>query len=331
MNPIKNKYTFTESGEKRLNLTLDPFAFILNSLAMGDVIAAAPVIKYMVNNYYTDPSTYLVVAKKMFRPFFPFVPDANFKDFDSTEETFWGIPSGFAASMLNKKSEGVFVRNTPKAIHLSHFSSLRFSDSLIPLSELNYVPLTAVDVSKFNVDFSKAVILITSYRDDTRMWHPEHILGVASWLKSKGLIPVFVGKTDMDLDLAKKDLIPKTSLPANVTEYGIDLRNKTTIQELATIMSKSLAVCGVDSGPIHLAGTTATPIICGYTSVAAEHRIPNRKIGKTYAITPNIECIGCESRWRANYWNFEKCYLGHIDCCKHLTATRYIDILCSIV
>jgi hypothetical protein len=331
MNPIKNKYTFTTSGEKRLNLTLDPFAIILNSLAMGDVLAAAPVVKYMVDNYYTDPSSYLLVAKKLFRPFFPFVPDSNFKDFDSKDETFWGIPNGFAASMLNKKSEGVFVRNTPKALHLSHFSSLRFCDTIIPLSELNYVPLDPVDVSKFNVDFSKAVVLITSYRDDTRMWHPEYVLGVAKWLKSKNLIPVFVGKTDMDLDLAKKNLIPKSSLAQNVDEFGIDLRNKTTIPELASIMAKSLAVCGVDSGPIHLAGTTTTPIICGYTSVAAEYRIPSREKGKTYAIEPNIECIGCESRWRANYWSFEKCYLGHIDCCKHLTADRYIDILNSIV
>ena len=42
MNPIRNKYTFTESGEKRLNLTLDPFAFILKIRAYLSVLAIGP-------------------------------------------------------------------------------------------------------------------------------------------------------------------------------------------------------------------------------------------------------------------------------------------------
>lgn len=330
---IQNKHTFTPDGSKRLNLTLDPFAFILNSIAMGDVLAAAPVIKHAIDNYYTTPDSYLVVAKKVFRPFFPFVPDSNFKDFDSTDEVFWGITDGFAASTLNAKSDGKFVRNTPKAMHLSHYSSLRFCDRIIPLEELNYVPLDPVDVSGFGVDFSKSVIMIATYRDQTRMMLADEQLKVARWVKSKGLTPVFVGKTDMDQHLAdtKKHLIPKSALPGDVSEYGVDLRNKTNIPQLASIMAQSVAVVGVDSGPIHLAGTTKTPIICGYTSVDAALRIPTRKEGKTYPIVPNIECISCESRWRTSYWNFENCYMGHLDCVKHLTADKYIEVLNNII
>ena len=329
--PLIQNYEFTESGQKRVKLTIDPFAFIINSIAMGDVLAIAPVIKYMVDNYYTTPESYLLVAKKQFREFFPFVPDSNFKNFDDTHETFWGIPENFAAGLLNQKTEGKFVRNTPKAMHLCHYASIKYADRIIPLEELSYVPLNPVDVSGFNTDFSKAVILITSYRDETRKWHASHILDTAKWIKSKGYLPVFVGKTDMDTHLEKKSLIPKSSLPEDISKFGLDLRNKTSIVELATIMSQAKAVCGVDSGPIHLAGTTKTPIICGYTSVAAEYRIPARKEGKTYAIAPNIECINCESRWRSSYWNFENCYLGTIDCCKKLTADKYIAILNTIL
>ena len=331
MNPITNNFSVTENGQRRLNMTLDPMAVILNSVAMGDVIAAAPLIKHMIDNYYTTTDSHIVVAKSLFRDILHFVPDETFRDFDSKELPFWGIPENFAVGLLNKKSEGKFTRNTPKSMHLSHFACMRFFDRIVPLEQLNYVPLKTVDVSKFNVDFSKAVVLVTSYRDDTRIWHPEYILQVAKWVKAQGLIPVFIGKTDLNFQLQNKLVITKSSLPDNIEEYGVDLRNQTSIPELASIMALSKAVCGVDSGPIHLAGTTQTPIICGYTSVAPEHRVPTRKIGKTYAITADIECIGCESRWASSYWNFEKCYFDHINCCKFLTADKFINILRNIV
>ena len=46
------------------------------------------------------------------------------------------------------------------------------------------MPINYVDVSHFGVDFTKAVILITSYRDLTRSWKPQEILKVAEWVKS---------------------------------------------------------------------------------------------------------------------------------------------------
>ena len=329
MTPIQNKDTFTANGNKQVTLTIDPFCFMLNTIAMGDVIAAVPVIKYMVDNYYTNPEYYRVVAKPYFRPLFPFVPDSNFIDFDK-KDNLWGIPAGFAIGVLNKKKETGQTRNTPKHMHLSQFASLVLSDRVIPKEQLNYVSLDEVDVSRFNVDFRNTVILVTSYRDVTRMWRPEYILAIAKWLISKDVVPVFIGKTDMDLNM-RQDIIPKNSLPNDVSEYGVDLRNRTSIAELASIFRQARAVCGLDSGPVHIAGTTDIPIVCGYTSVAAEHRIPYRLKGNTYAIAPEIECIGCESRWRSNFWNYEQCFYGHANCCSLMTPDRFINVLNTIL
>ena len=330
MTPIKN-YGKTADGRTGLVMTIDKFGFILNSFAMGDVIATAPVIKYSIENWFTTPESYYVVCKQAFRPFFPFVPDHNWRDFDQKDPVLWGIPEDVPMAMLNKKNEARFVRVTPKAMHPSEYASITFSDRIIPLKDLPYVPTPKVDVSHFGVDFSKAVILVTTYRDLTRMWYAKDVLELAAWIKTKGLIPVFVGKTDMDLHLEKTSLIPKTSLPEDVSEYGVDLRNRTSISELASMMALSKAVCGVDSGPIHVAGTTTTPIVCGYPTVAAIHRIPTRKKGKTYAITPRLECSNCESYWRTSYHNFENCYFGHGDCCKEFTADRYIEHLKKVL
>jgi hypothetical protein len=329
MTPFQPKPSFTSTGSRLVNLTLDPFCFMFNSFALGDVVASVPVVKHMVEHHYTQPDSYAVVAKQHFRPLFPFVPDENFKDFDEKGNC-WGLGQGFSMALLNKKNDGIIVRNTPKHMHLSEFGSIMLSDRILPKSELNYVPLDPVDVSKFNVDFSKAVVLVTSFRDVTRSWHADQILATATWIKSKGFIPVFIGKTDMDAT-AKESVRPKNSLPDDISEYGVDLRNQTTISELASIIDQSRAICGMDSGPIHLAGTTKTPIICGYTSVSPEYRMPIRKEGVTYPIVPEIECIGCESRWATSYWNFENCYLTHARCCSLMTADKFIKILDSIL
>jgi ADP-heptose:LPS heptosyltransferase len=215
-------------------------------------------------------------------------------------------------------------------MHLGQFASLIMADRILPEKHLQYVPLAPVDVSHFNIDFKNTVVLVTSYRDVTRMWYAEYILEVAKWLQSKGLTPLFIGKTNMEQNV-REAVIPKTSLPNDISEYGIDLRNKTTIPELASIFRQTRAICGLDSGPIHLAGTTDVPIICGYTSISPENRVPYRLQGKTYPIAPDIECIGCESRWRSNLWNYENCYHKHADCCKEMTADKFINILQSII
>lgn len=302
---------------------------MLNSIALGDVVAAAPVVRHMVEKYYTSPATYYVVAKPQFRPLFPFVPDESFRNYDQ-KDNFWNLPAGIIMGCIGKNKEPGVTRLTPKHMHLGQFASIMLADRILPFSELNYVPLEPVDIQKFATDFSSAVILVTSYRDKTRMIYPEEILKISEWLLSRKILPVFVGKTDF-ADTERESNLAKSSLTDAIAECGLDLRNKTTIPELASIMQASLAVVGVDSGPIHLAGTTTTPIVCGYTSVSPEHRVPIRRTGQTIAIAPEIECIGCESRWRSNTWNYEQCYFGHTNCSRVMTADRFINALESIL
>jgi hypothetical protein len=305
---------------------LNPHCFMLNSLAMGDVIAAVPVIKHMIENYYTEPGSYVVVAKKMFRSFFHFVPDRYFRDFDN-KGTNWGVPANYSMSLLNTP-KSTFNRNTPKHMHLGVFASIKLADRILDEQCLRYVPLKKVDVSHFKIDFSKTVIFVSTYRDETRSWHADSMLEVAAYVRSKGFMPVFIGRTEMNLDTALK---PKTSLPDNVDEYGIDLRNKTSIEELASLSGKAKAVVGMDSGPIHLAGTTSVPIVCAFTSIYPEHRVPYRKEGAFYSVTADIPCIGCESDWESHYWNFENCYLKTNDCCNKLEASKFIEQLKKIL
>ena len=321
MNPIK----FKDPATGGVAYTLDPIAFILNSAALGDVIAAAPVIKYMIDTRYVTPESYTVVAKAAFRDILWFVPDSNFRDFDDKSQVCWGIDPKTPMALLNKPKNGNILRITPKKLHLSTYASLAFAETVLPMDKVRYLPLRKVPVNHYGIDFSQAVIIITSYRDTTRMWRAEDILEFAIQLKSRGLLPVFVGKTDSDLSLDHKTLQSFSSLPDDISEYGVDLRNKTNLLELATIMGSSFAVCGIDSGPIHLAATTDVPIIAGFSLVSSEYRIPPRKPGTTFiALDSTIVCAGCESKWASAYHNFDQCFFGHGDCVKSISADRFM-------
>lgn len=305
---------------------LNKHCFMLNSLALGDVIAAVPVIKYMIERYHPTTETYYVVAKSMFRNLLYFVPDKCFKDFDQKDDN-WGVPLDFAISCINQKKSPI-TRGTPKMMTLGQFASIKLADRILPAKNLQYVALPEVDVSSFGLSNKKYVIFVSTYRDETRMWPADSLLQTAAFVKSRGYIPVFIGKTDMNIE---SHLVPKTSLPENIDEFGVDLRNRTSILELASLMKHAKAVVGLDSGPIHLAGTTDVPIVCAYTSVLAEHRVPNRLRGPICAINADIDCIGCESTWCSHFWNFEKCYLGHADCSNKLTADLFIRPLKKIL
>ena len=298
----------------------DPTCYYVNTRAVGDTIAAVPVVNYVIQNFHIpNKIPYRVQAPKSLRVFYDFVPDENFLDVDDKLEGRW------ATCQLNAPAHSSITRLTPMHVSLSHYSSLKFMDRILPLTECNYLPLQKVDVSKFNLDFTRAVIICSTYRDTIRYWPVEEMIKVAEYVKASGHLPIFIGKEDFSKDT-------KTQLTKeDAGRYGIDLRNQTSLLELATLMGMAKAVVGLDSGPIHLAGTTSVPIICGYTSVAPEYRIPVRRVGPTYVVAPDVSCKYCQSHWLLYYWDFGKCYLKHADCCKQMTADKFIGYLSRLL
>ena len=306
--------------------SLDNIAFVFNTVAMGDVIAAVPAIKHMAETY--PDLNYIVVVKKHFMTLFPFVPEFRFRDFD-VKENMWDIPSNFALSLINQQKNGRITRITPKSIHLTDCGSLLLTGRLLTGRARDYVPLKEVNVDHFGIDFSNCAIIVATFRDETRKIEADVMYDVCKYLQLKGVTPVIIGKTEDLNEATRDDIKPKTDILAE--EGIIDLRNKTSISELATIIGKSKMIIGADSGPIHLAGTTSTPIICVYTSVSPEHREPSRPYGSFYPITAKIDCIGCESKWHSSFWNFEKCFTETRDCVKMISLQDFIDPINSIL
>jgi len=306
-------------------VTFDPVCYSVNSTALGDVLAAVPVVKYAIETYHQD-CDYRVIASKHFRDLFTFVPNSKFL---VLEDDTWRFDKTYSVRRLNDvdKKGGNLCRLTPSKMTLSHYASIGLLGKILTKENYNYVSLPQVDISKFNTDFSKAVVLIVSYRDINRSIPSDELSKIAAYVHERGLTPVYVGRTE---DGAWKTRAPVS--PFTPPSYGLDLRNQTSILELASIMTKAIAVCGVDSGPIHLAGTTPTTIIAGYTNVDWRYRVPVRTRGRTIVIEPDpMDCRYCSSHWLKDFYNFLNCYYGHNNCVKTLRAKKYINALTSIL
>lgn len=75
-----------------------------------------------------------------------------------------------------------------------------------------------------------------------------------------------------------------------------DFSGKLTIQQISYLIGMSACFVGSDSGLLHVAGTTKTPIVGIFTSAKGEWRVPFRNGeygGDCSIVKPSIECYGC--------------------------------------
>lgn len=300
----------------------DKVVYCLNTAAVGDLIASVPTLKYAIETFHSK-TDYRVAVHNEFRVLFPFIPEDKFIEVKAEYD------NEYTVRHLNMLGVGGRVcKLTPSRMKLTHYASIGLLGRVLSDDQLKYVPLPEVDISRYNVDFSKSVVLIVTYRDKQRTILNSELTKISEYIYSKGLIPVYVGRTGAisiwKTNLAKSDF--------QYPGYGVDLRNDTSFLELASIMSKSKAVIGMDGGPIHLAFTTNTPVICGFTTISPELRIPYRGISKTESVIPSIWCNFCESNWSLNSWNFNQCprKMETAECVSKMTSTKFIAAMNKI-
>ncbi len=82
----------------------------------------------------------------------------------------------------------------------------------------------------------------------------------------------------------------------------IDLRCKTSLQVLFSIISHAIGFIGIDSSPIHIAQLFKVPIFGFFGATLPEFRLANDSdIGWT---NPTLDCIGCNHKYLKSDYNF---------------------------
>lgn len=104
---------------------------------------------------------------------------------------------------------------------------------------------------------------------------------VAAGLRARGLMPVFVGRRP---DYAEGH------------RGVLDLRDRLTLGAVRVVIDRAACFVGMDSGLLHVAGATMTPIVGVFTCALPERRLPWRKgvLGyRCMPVQPALPCLGC--------------------------------------
>lgn len=199
----------------------------------------------------------------------------------------------------------------------------------------NYPQFDQKDLDSFELpeeakqlESKKYAVITTGITTESRRvpqggWTP-----VIEHIKARGLTPVFLGKSVTETGNVKN--IHTEFVKGVDFSSGVDLRDKTSLLQAASIMSRAAFVVGHDNGLLHLAGCTRVPIIFGYNIASPEHREPRRPIGKIYNVHLTYEelrCNFCQSK--TNFvigFNYRNCFYNDNLCMRMLFengATRW--------
>lgn len=161
----------------------------------------------------------------------------------------------------------------------------------------------------------KTVVIHAAKSWASRTFHYEFWNRVAEGVRGQGLKPVFVG---------------------TLNDYGGPLWATNTlgalnIDQVAGLIAGAAMFVGSDSGLLHLAGTTETPIVGLYTSVRAKYRMPYRhgELGwNMVAIEPpeDLTCRGCLERAPAPATNL-LCARGDNICTRSIIPPQVLDAI----
>ena len=307
----------------KLNPFSDKVCYFLNSGAVGDLVACSAVVNYAIKTFHTPRNTdYRVAVMEDLKPLFSHLVPAE--KLISIEE---GLKlKDFAIRKFNM-DRNTAMKNvsvlTASRFHLVQYASIGLLARNLDLKDVPYPALPEVPVSHFGIDFDRAVVFVVTYRDTSRMWPKEEILKTAQAVHDMGLQPVFIGKTGGMANwknyLAKADF--------EYPGFGVNLLDKTSLLEMATLMSKSRLVVGMDSGPLHVAMTSNVPVIIGFTNVDPALRIPYRKDAVTLVVNSEpLFCRYCQSDWNLDFWNFNKCprQMEKPECTTYMTAEKFV-------
>lgn len=181
--------------------------------------------------------------------------------------------------------------------------------------------LPVLDYERVPIDLRRYAVIPTGFTSPNRQVTGKHINPISRYLLSKNITPVFVGKSDF------------TGSGSYISRFaddidfglGVDLRDKTSVKELAALCQHAEVTIGLDCGVLHLAALMKnSKIVFGYNVTSIEHREPRRNHGKcvNVALTRrDLECTACQSTLKVYpAHKFQDCLYGDNKCIELLFA-----------
>jgi hypothetical protein len=259
---------------------------------LGDLICATPTIKKLHDSYQRK----IIVLSKMPELFKmnPYV-EASYKA--TSVDMSWFRKNAIMHNsfyLVGKKDErGVEMKHNMMDIrqfHAIHLGFMLGEDEM----ECYYRPLE----EPINQIEGKYVVIHPVNSWPNRTWSQDNWLKLSEELIKLGFKVVAIGKDSSETGFFNVDK-PVHDMGDNIT----NLMNKTSISQTWHIINSAAAVITMDSGILHLAGTTQTPIIELGSPINPEFRRPRRKNSKHIYVRGGCG-LHCSSnmKYALEYW-----------------------------
>ena len=259
---------------------------------LGDLICATPTIKKLHDSYQRK----ITIISKMPELFKnnPYVE----KSYKASSIDMTYIQSNYIVHnsfyLVGKKDErGIEMKHNMMDIrqfHAIHLGFMLGQDEL----ECYYEPIEP----KKNFIHEKYAVIHPVNSWPNRTWSQDNWINLCEELIKLGYTVVAVGKDSSETGFFNVQK-PVHEMGNNI----INLMNQTTISETWHLINNAAVVITMDSGILHLAGTTETPILELGSPINPEFRRPYRKTSKHIYVRGGCG-LHCSSnmKYALEYW-----------------------------
>ena len=272
----------------------NPKVVFIRRGSMGDVLLAEPCIREFAHK---RPNVEVIVATDC--------PEV-FKNHPYIRQT---LPTKELKN-LNKFSaifdlDALYENQKEKHITKAYADLIIGNDEFDLQPKLYFVDQDRFVVENFLAELSRPICVVHNRVDESQPFRNVDIDLWTNFLKG-------AKRRHPDLVFLQIGLRPKDV--AIEGEDFLDVRDQFTIHQIALLIKNARLFIGTDAGPLHVAGTTDTPILSFFTYISAATRAPLRAEGAFLGFDSALDCAGCWVNFsRPDGWY---CRQGNYDCSK---------------
>lgn len=265
---------------------------------LGDLICATPTIK-KISESYDQKITVISPFPELFKnnPYVQSSYKASSVDMGYFDSNYLMHNSFY--NVGKKNNLGIEYKHNRIDIRQFHAIHLGF---MLAKSEMECFYRPTENLKEHQIPKEKYVVIHPVTTWATRTWEAINWMNLTARLNEMGLSVVSIGK-----DSSEKGFFNVEKPVFNFEiEKGINLMNKTSISDCWHIISKAECFITMDSGLLHLAGTTDVNIIHLGSHLTPEFRIPYRNGSQDYKYAYirggcNLEC-GSNMKYGVKEW-----------------------------
>ena len=241
---------------------------VLGCRALGDTLAVTPTLRKLYNSYGKKISV-ATHHPEIFKnnPYVDNIFNEITDEIKNNYEVFISFNIGYHPN-------GVCYKHNAMDIRQFHAVNLGFMLTRDEMS-MDYFPDEVESIEGLP---EKYVLIHPVQNWNSRTWDAKKWQMLTKLLNERGIAVISVGKDSSELGGSNVD---KPVFNFNI-DLGLNLMNQTTLSQTWWLINSAMCFITMDSGLLHLAGTTDSEIIQLGSSIHPQFRAPYRKNNQGY-------------------------------------------------